>query len=773
MSDTSNYRGQPPISVGYTQAEIEARAVSKSPQLWKVRCLNGSDHKNDDSHPSAFYYPDTGWYGCNVCGKQGIASDRLYSAQKQKVNGQQPQRSGSEQKEFLPDRIPPAAKLTATYLYRRTTGRSIHRVRRYDWVDDATGRQRKEYLPQHFVKGEWKHGTGRTHWQPYNADEVASASVVYVVEGEKCADTLGKVATEGTVVITSAFGTNSAWKTDWSCLHKRIEPNDCEVVFIPDCDAPGEKYIHSVAWELKVATIKVVRIGDVGRNDGYDVADWLTEGKSWKDLPAPTAIPVRSKEEFEEQKQRTAALSNGKPQLTRETAYEREIGNLTVDERIERNRSIEPQRINWLINQYVAVGQTTIIFGKSGRGKTTIVRSLVRHIVEGTDPFASPNESQASQSARGRALWWLGEEDVALTKPKFTAAELELDDIDLLDRGHKWRCDDVIEIKSDGVREFVDVSPHTQLLNRIDQASQQGQPYSVIVIDPLSTMLGETNKSEVFEKRWDETVVTLESRGLAVIAIMHPRKDDPINSPLEASLRGTERLFSLPRLIAHVQSETTKELLRQSKEFDDGVTHANPIRDRFNGTGNGQLHEDKGSIGVLSPLKNSHIRPEQLLAWQYSLVNVNGGRGANQDFTGVDSEHAEEEAGVGVAEFSRIPWRPADIGVLERDGKSFGSAIASKYELVRREKQTKQEQLAAAQLDDRAVESETVADFLNGLFDRKARWSTSDFEDAVKEQGYSYSSGAFVRARTKIAEFSRSRGEWSRKNTGSISKNDD
>ena len=160
VSDTSNYRGDSPITCGYSEAEIEARAISKSSKLWKVRCLNGAAHKNDDSHPSAFYYPENGWYGCNVCGKQGFASDRLYSAQQKRVNGRRPPRSGSKRKEFLPDRIPSHAKLTETYPYKRVAGRTIHRVRRYDWVeedDEGNSINCKEYLPQHLANGKWKH----------------------------------------------------------------------------------------------------------------------------------------------------------------------------------------------------------------------------------------------------------------------------------------------------------------------------------------------------------------------------------------------------------------------------------------------------------------------------------------------------------------------------------------------------------------------------------------------------------------------------------------
>ncbi len=223
------------------------------------------------------------------------------------------------------------------------------------------------------------------------------------------------------------------------------------------------------------------------------------------------------------------------------------------------------------------------------------------------------------------------------------------------------------------VRKGVPASPHTELLNRIDQAASEGRPYRAIVIDPLSKMIGDTNKADVFERRWDETVVPLEARGLAVIGILHPRKDNAKDSTLEASLKGTERLFSLPRMVAYARAATTTVLLRQAKERDDGVMHSNPVRDRFNRTANGDLSEENGLIGVLSPLKNSHEPPHKLLAWQYSIV----------------IGHGDDENGDAVAEFSSIPWRSSDFDHHDLDGRSFGVAVAGKYELYRSEKQTK------------------------------------------------------------------------------------
>ncbi len=141
-------------------------------------------------------------------------------------------------------------------------------------------------------------------------------------------------------MITSAFGTNSAWKTDWSCLRKFIEEDDRSLVLIPDCDKPGEKYIHSIAWELNLDTINRIHIGDLNCKDGYDVADWLSEGYTWENLRSPAEMPVKPKEAFDEPTQQAKTSTSGKPQKFHETAYDREIGCLAVDDRILRNSTI-------------------------------------------------------------------------------------------------------------------------------------------------------------------------------------------------------------------------------------------------------------------------------------------------------------------------------------------------------------------------------------------------------------------------------------------------
>lgn len=129
-----------------------------------MRCLNGTGHKHDYSHPLTFYYPATGWYGCNVCGLQGFLTDWLYENQQKRVGCRRSRRRGGTQSQFLPNRIPEEAELTESYRYKGVNGEEIHCANRYDLKETANNgaiRNRTEYLPQHIVQGKWNWGTDR------------------------------------------------------------------------------------------------------------------------------------------------------------------------------------------------------------------------------------------------------------------------------------------------------------------------------------------------------------------------------------------------------------------------------------------------------------------------------------------------------------------------------------------------------------------------------------------------------------------------------------
>lgn len=100
----------------------------------------------------------------------------------------------------------------------------------------------------------------------YRLPDLTNARRVYVLEGEKAADAAWSI---GLVATTSAHGSRSADKTDWTPLAGR------ECVLLPDNDEAGERYadeVVAILTRLKPApSVKVLRLP--GLPPGGDLAD--------------------------------------------------------------------------------------------------------------------------------------------------------------------------------------------------------------------------------------------------------------------------------------------------------------------------------------------------------------------------------------------------------------------------------------------------------------------------------------------------------------------
>lgn len=105
----------------------------------------------------------------------------------------------------------------------------------------------------------------------YRLPELLAANgTVYVVEGERCADTLHKLG----LVATTSGSSSSADGADWTPLQGR------DVVLWPDNDAPGAKYAAVVAKHLHAlgSTIRMIatEVTEALPTHG-DVVDWLEQ----------------------------------------------------------------------------------------------------------------------------------------------------------------------------------------------------------------------------------------------------------------------------------------------------------------------------------------------------------------------------------------------------------------------------------------------------------------------------------------------------------------
>ena len=133
-------------------------------------------------------------------------------------------------------------------------------------INEPTG---KTFRPLHTEGDRWAFGDPPGPLPLYRLTDVhASDDVVYIVEGERCVDAARSLELTAT---TSAHGSKSAKRTDWSTLAGR------EVCILPDNDDPGRMYAETVAGILTKldppASVKVVTLPDLP--EGGDIVDWI------------------------------------------------------------------------------------------------------------------------------------------------------------------------------------------------------------------------------------------------------------------------------------------------------------------------------------------------------------------------------------------------------------------------------------------------------------------------------------------------------------------
>ena len=140
-------------------------------------------------------------------------------------------------------------------------------VARFDLKDGP-----KQFKPFRHDPDGWRMKDPAGRLPLYHLDELATAPVVAILEGEKCTDLArGKLSL---VATTSAHGSKSAKKSDWSVLAGK------HVHIFPDNDRPGEKYANEVAAILlrldPKPTVKIIKLPLV--NEGDDLEQWLDNG---------------------------------------------------------------------------------------------------------------------------------------------------------------------------------------------------------------------------------------------------------------------------------------------------------------------------------------------------------------------------------------------------------------------------------------------------------------------------------------------------------------
>lgn len=107
---------------------------------------------------------------------------------------------------------------------------------------------------------------------PYNLPNVIKADKIIFVEGEKCAEA---VIAKGYCATTLDSGANSKWRPEYAEYFKGKD-----VIIIPDCDRPGMEYAKKI--QKGISGSKIICLPE--KEKGYDIADWLSDGKTMEEV---------------------------------------------------------------------------------------------------------------------------------------------------------------------------------------------------------------------------------------------------------------------------------------------------------------------------------------------------------------------------------------------------------------------------------------------------------------------------------------------------------
>lgn len=153
--------------------------------------------------------------------------------------------------------------VVAAYDYTDADGEPVYQVRRHE---------PKRFSQWRREGGEWLPGLKGCPRLLYRLVEVITAPIVFIVEGEKDADTLADYGFVATC--------NSGGAGKWNHEHNHIFIGK-EVVIIPDADEPGMTHARDVAAGL---LFHAARVSVLILDGAKDVSEWFGRGHSELEL---------------------------------------------------------------------------------------------------------------------------------------------------------------------------------------------------------------------------------------------------------------------------------------------------------------------------------------------------------------------------------------------------------------------------------------------------------------------------------------------------------
>lgn len=373
------------------------QGVKMSGTNWYARC----PCRNDDNNPSlsigqgndgrvlATCHRGTPCSLDDICLSMGILKQDLF-----------PKKDEEQVKvRVTSEKLSKNLSLIATYDYRDALGELLFQKQRFvDENGKKTFRQRK---PD--GEGGWSYQLGEVprvlYRLPQIANAIAGGAPIWVVEGEKDADTLVAAGYEATTMPNGA-GT-------WLDIHTDSLAG-AEVFICSDNDDVGRKHAIDVAKTLTQAGCKVVTV--IPPKGYKDVTDLYEDGKSVADLDSlsdheETYEQVAEVEEQEEPVGYMEELLGGLQLLLRRDDISEEsrinragilLNSFTRGAQVDNGRLVhwadflneaDDDEYDWVIPGVLEKQERVIVVAAEGVGKTMLARQVALCCSAGINPF--------------------------------------------------------------------------------------------------------------------------------------------------------------------------------------------------------------------------------------------------------------------------------------------------------------------------------------------------------------------------------------------------
>ena len=312
--------------------------------------------------------------------------------------------------------------------------------------------------------GKWKWKLGSVRRVPYRLPKlIAAVKAGQAVYVVEGEKDVQAIERAGGVATCNPGGTGST--NLWANPDFTTPLQGADVIIVADKDEPGRRHAASIAGHLRKVA-KTVTVTEA--SEGKDAADHLAAGHSLDDL---TAVPDSEAPGY-------AAIAAQYSAVNWHEAW-----------------NLQPQETDWLFEPILEVGTVNALFAKPGTGKSLLTLEIALRLVR-----------------EGHVIVYVDDENrVTDLVERLNAMGAVPDELDSL-RMYSFAGLPPLDTAAGGA--------HLEALAVTAEAS-------LVVLDTTSRMVqGKENDSDTFLQLYRCSLVPLKARGITVLRLDHPGKDE-------------------------------------------------------------------------------------------------------------------------------------------------------------------------------------------------------------------------------------------------------